>query len=619
MCGIAGIAGPTAAQHSGAVRSMLAAMQHRGPDGEGLYLSPDGQCVLGHKRLSIIDLSTLSAQPFTAPGGALSYNGECYNYLELREALIARGKSFVSSGDTEVVLQTVLSDGPDGLRKLNAMFAVAFWDERERSLLLGRDFYGQKPLYYSQVDGLLIFASELRALLASGLVKRELDAESVRSYLAYGAVQAPNTIVKGVTSLEPDTKLLFKDGAFAVSKIGQWNDEIEDLSLDELRTVFSQAASRHLISDANVAIFLSGGIDSSAVVAAASISGVANISTLTLVFPDYPEYSEADAALLVAQKYGTKHSAVPMSRDEIQSAMNGALDCMDQPTVDGVNTFLISKAARDAGFKVALSGLGGDEIFGGYSSFRDVPRMMRLRKQLRFVPPQLVASAAMLDPHGKTVNKIVDMSAAPDDIVSLYLCRRRIFTARQLDALVPEALRTKKWTADVPLSRLERVRALCANRDEMDAISRLEMSLYMEGMLLRDSDVMGMANSLEIRLPVLDREFSRIALALPARRRVVNPPSKSLLREMVTPWLPEELMTRPKQGFVLPFEHWLRGPLKVRMESALELVTQETGLQTKSIQDTWKRFLLSPAGTDWVRPWSLFVLVNYLEKHKLRL
>ncbi|MBY0552790.1 MAG: asparagine synthase C-terminal domain-containing protein [Candidatus Obscuribacterales bacterium] len=280
---------------------------------------------------------------------------------------------------------------------------------------------------------------------------------------------------------------------------------------------------------------------------------------------------------------------------------------------------MVSRAAREAGFKVALSGLGGDEFFGGYSSFRDVPRMLKLRQKLKLLPPQLVAAVASFDPHGKTVNKIADMSAAPADVVSLYLCRRRIFTARQVDVLLREHLRTGRWSADIPPSRLQRVTELSTGRSTFDAISRLEVSLYMEQMLLRDSDVMGMANSLEIRLPLLDREFARSSLCIPASKRIVNPPSKALMRELVAPWQPAEIMNKPKQGFVLPFEHWLRGPLKDRMESGLQHANADMGLQLQTVQDTWKRFLTNPVGTDWIGPWSLFVLIQYLETHDLHL
>lgn len=620
MCGIAGIAGPDAAKHRDAVGRMLSCMQHRGPDGDGIYIAPSNDCVLGHRRLSIIDLSNLSAQPFSVPGaGSLTYNGECYNFLELKDELQAQGIRFRSAGDTEVVLQTLLTNPEQGLQRLNAMFALGFWDERANYLILARDYYGQKPLYYAMVGQLIVFASEVRALLASGLIDRKLNGNSVRSYLSYGAVQAPETIIHGVFALEPDSRLVYRDGQTKISRLSQWDDREISLELDELRELLGKAARRHLISDANVAIFLSGGIDSSAVVAAASKSGVGKISTLTLTFPDYEQYSEAEAARHVAKMYGTDHSEVPMTRSQIELSAGEALASMDQPTVDGVNTFLVSRAAREAGFKVALSGLGGDEIFGGYSSFKDVPRMLRLRQKLKLVPPQLVAAVAALDPHGKTVNKIADMTAAPADVVSLYLCRRRIFTARQVDALLKEQLRTGRWSADVPPSRLQRVTELSTGRSTLDSISRLEISLYMEQMLLRDSDVMGMANSLEIRLPLLDREFARASLCIPASKRIVNPPSKALMRELVAPWLPEEIMNKPKQGFVLPFEHWLRGPLKSRMETGLQKVNTDSGLQLNTIQDTWKRFLLNPAGTDWIRPWSLFVLIQYLETHDLHL
>ncbi len=621
MCGIAGIAGPDAGSQAEAVQKMLAVMGHRGPDGHGIYSSPDGSCLLGHRRLSIIDPSTMSAQPFVLPGfAALSYNGECYNFKDLRHELIQQGVQFVSTGDTEVVLRTLVAAGDKrGLRRLNAMFAMALWDERQNYLLLARDYFGQKPLYFCIASNYLVFASEVRALLASGLVERRLDEDAVRGYLSYGAVQSPNTIVRNVRSLEAGSLLKFQNGKIQIERIHDSLVEASSVEMDKLRELFQAAVARHLISDAPIAIFLSGGLDSSAVVAAASAASTADISTFTLTFPDFPEYSESEAAMLVAQEFNTRHSAVPLLSSDIEALLPRALQSMDQPSIDGLNTYLISKAARDAGFKVALSGLGGDEMFGGYSAFRDVPRMLKIRERVKFLPPSLVSMVRVMDPHGKTMNKLADMAAAPADVVSLYLSRRRIFTSRQVDALLTASLRRRKWSADIPDSRLSRAHELCEEASVEDCITKLEMMLYMEQMLLRDSDVMGMANSLEIRLPFLDLDFARATLSMPASQRIRNAPSKDTFRDMVKPWLPSKIMNLPKKGFVLPFERWLRLALAEKMECALAQASSLSALNLSAFRDIWRRFLFNSAGTDWIRPWSLFVLLHYIEWNELTL
>lgn len=289
MCGIAGVIGPNAKEHAKAVEAMLHAMAHRGPDDEGVFVAPSGACVLGHRRLSILDPSAAAAQPMTSVDGhlALAYNGECYNYQRLREEIFPAA-AFRSSGDTELVLRLLGRFGVEALEKMNAMFALALWDEHRQTLLLARDRFGQKPLYYAQVGNLLLFASEVRGLLASGLVPRRAAPEAIRSFLAYGAVQGPATIVEGVSLLGPGAFIEACPGGeirhadFCTSDNAQRLESVEDLKLQ-----FSAAVERHLISDVPIGVFLSGGVDSSAIAAVAGRVSERPINTLCVVYPDH--------------------------------------------------------------------------------------------------------------------------------------------------------------------------------------------------------------------------------------------------------------------------------------------------------------------------------------------
>jgi asparagine synthase (glutamine-hydrolysing) len=621
MCGIAGIVGSSSGRHRDAVVRMLEAMRHRGPDGSGLWASPSGLCMLGHRRLAILDLSECADQPMISSDGrfVLAYNGECYNYLELRKSLESRGLRFQSTGDTEVVLQALAHDGSAALERFDAMFALALWDEQEKCLLLARDRFGQKPVYWTPLGDGLLFASEVRALLASGLVERRINKAGLRSFLCYGAVQGPDTIVAGVRLLPRATSLNWRVRE-APRQRTYWEPAHEQRPVvaEDLRDAFTAAVKRHLISDVPIGLFLSGGVDSSIVVASACHEAKGAVKSLSVVFPDQPDESEAEHARRIAQSVGADHTEIPVTGSDMLSMLNQALDSLDQPTIDGINTYIVSRAARQAGLTVALSGVGGDELFGGYPSFTNVSRLLKLR---RTIAPARALVRRLLKrsmPSTPLWSKLLDVLDAPAHLVPVYLIRRRLFTSRWLRALAP-TIRSESWITELDAEREAVLESLVEGRPAPDAIAHLELETYMGQTLLRDADVMGMACSLEIRAPFLDADFAALALAQPAEvRSPLQRVRKWALIEAFRDWLPKENWCRPKRGFTLPFESWLQNELRARVAEVVDSIQDLPGLFDFSVvRALWERFMISPASVGWSRPWALFVLCNYLRQQKL--
>ena len=623
MCGIAGIIGTEAGRHRDVVRRMTTALRHRGPDGDGIYVSPSGRCVPGHSRLAILDLSKAASQPITTADDrfALSYNGECYNFRELRESLRRDGQKVTSSGDTEVVLRTLVSRGAAMLPDVNGMFALAFWDDREGSLLLARDRFGQKPLYYAESNGLLLFASEVRALLESGLVSRRADRDAVVGFLSFGSVQEPTTIVEGVSALAPGTSLTARpDGQRESNCYWTPPHEKRDCPPSELKHAFASSVGRHLLSDAPIGVFLSGGIDSSAIVAAAARISSGTVKTVSVVCPDAPDLSEQKFARLVAEREGTEHCEVPFSASDQAALIPDAIAAMDQPTVDGVNTYVVSAAARQAGLKVSLSGLGGDELFGGYrGSFVNTLTMLRASKRLGALRRPASVALRRFGTFATRPSKLADMFSSPGDLVSAYLVRRKLFTSAQVRSMFP-GLVGSGWCDGLPAGQFASMRRMVQSRADADAIGLLEMRRYMGQQLLRDSDAMGMAHGLEIRMPFLDTGFSASALMLDASARVPSSTPKQRFVQCLGDWLPSEIARRRKQGFLLPIQQSMLGPMRAQVDDGLGRMERFGSLVDMDVvRRQWHEFCRRPQNLGWTRPWSLFVLERYLAHWNLEL
>ncbi|HKV06547.1 MAG TPA: asparagine synthase (glutamine-hydrolyzing) [Thermoanaerobaculia bacterium] len=530
------------------------AMALRGPDGCGAWFSGDGRIGLGHRRLAILDLSSAGAQPMASEDGRLRIvlNGEIYNFRELRRELEGEGHSFRSQSDTEVLLALYARDGAAMLPRLRGMFALAIWDGAEKTLLLARDPLGIKPLYYAADGGTLRFASQVKALERGGGISKETDPAGLAGFLLWGAVPEPWTIRRAVRALPAGTFLLVVDGRAGEPKpFGH----LAPAPLPPAEAVEDSVAA-HLVSDVPVAVFLSAGLDSGLIAALARRHLPEPPMTFTLrfdVLADTP-LDEAPLAAQVARTLGTRHVERRVGREDFAALWPEALAAMDQPSIDGLNTFVVSRAAQEAGLKVVLSGLGGDEVFGSYPSFTDVPRGARIARGAGWLPGTSPAWAGLARRLAPDRPKVAGLLRHGGSLAGSYFLRRGLFLPEELPAVMgreaaEEGLRHYDPVADA-------ARALNGHADGWLAVHVLETALYMRNQLLRDSDWASMASSVELRVPLADARLrSHLAAAgfEPARSR-----GKAAFVRSVAPELPAALFDRPKTGFYIPVVQWMR-------------------------------------------------------------
>ena len=576
MCGIAGIhayldvAPPV---DRGELVRMNERMVSRGPDGSGLWLSEEGRTGFGHRRLAIIDLSEGGAQPMQTADGSLTitFNGEIYNYRELRAELQARGRRFRSESDTEVLLQLYAEYGAAMVSRLRGMFAFGLWDADKRTLLLARDPLGIKPLYWADDGWTFRFASQAKALLAGGAVSRDPDPAGIVGFHLFGSVPEPFTVWRSIQSLPAGTTLTvdatgpgipqrYYDVAAALAgrarskaAAGDPRASIGDTVRDSVR--------HHLVADVPVAVFLSAGIDSGALLGTMSGLGVRDITAVTLGFQEFEGLAldEAPLAAEVAARYGARHIVRTVDRAEFERDLPALLDAMDLPTVDGINTWFVAKAAREAGIKVALSGLGADECFGGYPSFTDVPRSVHWLRPVSWVPGlgALVrrglsgAMAAGFRLHPKAAGVL----QYGGSWAGAYLLRRSVYMPWELDEVLDPALVEEGIRRLVPLSRIAAAIEAGHALGDFDRVAALETSLYMRNQLLRDADWAGMAHGVEIRVPFVDAFF---LAALPPGPVLAALNAKDAIADVPQPPLPDSVRHRRKTGFSTPVGRWLR-------------------------------------------------------------
>jgi len=618
LCGIAGVLSPGGDPIRPSLQAMADSMTHRGPDDAGLTLlaAPPAQAGFSFRRLAIIDLSPAANQPMVDPetGNVLVFNGEVYNYRELRKELAALGCRFRSESDTEVVLKAYGAHGVDCLPMLRGMFGLAIWDAKAGRLLLARDRLGIKPLYYSRTSRGLAFASEVRALLASGLVRKRVSAAGLASYLGLGAVQDPLTMVEDVFALLPGHYALCSEDGLSTHRYWSLADleprEGPDIprtrAVEEVRAQLEESVAMHLVSDAPLGVFLSGGIDSSAMVSLATRAAGRPPKTISVVF-DEAGYSEERYIHTVASRYQTEHVEVRLPSGMLLDDLPATLRAMDQPTRDGVNTFVVSRRAREAGLTVLLSGLGGDELFGGYPSFRWVQQSQWLRRRL----PQPVLGLAGLAGRlamGDTdrFRKLSHWAGCDGSVREDYLLVRELFSPEDQRRLAP-ALNGSVPCSAAALKELPQL-------DVFGRVSAMELNYYLANILLRDTDCMGMAHSLEIRPPFLDHHLVTCALTLPQRVKGGSGHLKPLLVDAVGD-LPPEIASRRKHGFVLPFDIWMREPLKREIENVLHQAPEYSGglLDPGATRAVWDRYISGKG--NWGRPWALFALLQWLKTY----
>jgi asparagine synthase (glutamine-hydrolysing) len=619
MCGIAVFFGSRDDPVYGRRKRMIDCLRHRGPDGVGeheIQLPNNRVLWMGHSRLSILDLSDSGRQPMTDPvtRNVVVFNGEIYNFRELAENLKTKGVRLHSTGDTEVLLTSYRIWKREAVRLFRGMFAFVLWDAREETLWCARDAFGIKPLYFHENAGSIVIASEMRAIMAVQDGANRIHPDAKYEYFNFGAPHAPSTMLRGIQSFSPgELRGIGIDGKTRARSVeglpwkGRPQEQIVPTGSYEmkLQNSFAAAVERHMAADVPVGLFLSGGLDSSmlAAVLAEDLGQKPECYTVTFIGDEKP-WDESVYARRVAARFGLPHAEIRLSPDDVLRQIEAGLNAMDQPTIDGLNTYVVAGAVHRAGGKVALSGLGSDELFAGYSRLRMLPFLRRL---LRLPVSMRRAMAAMIppseDPFARN-SRLKRLLLFPgSDPIRIYHALREIWPPRELDQLFvrpthqagrPEA----KEPAEAPPQGL-------------DGVTCLEFEYYLADILLRDADVMGMAHSLEIRVPYLDTDFVRVVRSLPPSVRFGGFPKSVLVEQRLKP-LGRDFLYREKRGFMLPFDRWLRGPLRPLAESVLfdEDLHEQLGLRT-GVLKSWAAKFFGDHSLPWARLWAVIVYLHW--------
>jgi asparagine synthase (glutamine-hydrolysing) len=645
MCGICGIISlsnqPLSSDILQKIGRMNDALAHRGPDDAGIW--QNDSVVLAQRRLSIIDLSAAGHQPMLSPDKqtVITFNGEIYNYQDLKKQ--TPQYNYQGNSDTETLLAVYQKEGKTMLNKLNGMFAFAIWDEPNQRLLIARDHLGIKPLYYFIHNDYLIFASEIRALLASDLVPRRLNKNVLGEYLRYQTVYAPNTLVEGISMLMPGHCIEVQNGKIKIEQYFDFGCGISDFGgnpseirnpkseIAKVRQTLREAVGRQMMSDVPFGAFLSGGIDSSVVVALMREVTSGDIDTFTISF-DEKKFDESPYARAIAERFNTKHHEIRLSPNDFLESLPDALNALDHPSGDALNTYVVAKATKREGIKMALSGLGGDELFGGYPIFKQSERLQKLGF-LNHIPQVVRHSAGQLlkkmTPSVQSQKIAAVLSLDTINATTAYPIFREVLNAEQRQTLL------KNGYADVlqtPLKHGQPLQTSNAKRQTpqypntpisqyqniplYSEVSISEMSGYMQNVLLRDSDQMSMAHALELRVPLLDVELVKLVLQMPdAVKKGVG--SKPLLVAAVSDLLPPSLFDRPKMGFLLPFEGWMRNELREFCTTYLTYLADRPEFHSIAIKELWQAFLAGEKGVSWSRLWTLVALAHWLKKNKL--
>jgi asparagine synthase (glutamine-hydrolysing) len=547
-------------------------MRSRGPDAADVWVSGDGWVGLGHRRLAIIDLSEAGAQPMRRGERVIVFNGEIYNYQELRDELAKSGEKFTSHSDTEVLLALYDKYGAEMFNRLRGMFGIALWDGAAKRMLLARDPYGIKPLYYADDGGTVRVASQVKALIAGGKVDKRFEPAAAAGFFLRGTVPEPFTMYRAIRALPAGSFCWIDQNGvhepvqyFSIAKT--LRDAVDSAkAVDErerqelVHDAVLESVRYHMVADVPVGAFLSAGIDSSVVVALARESGATDLQTMTLRFAEYRgrDNDEAPLASLVARQYEVRHTIRDLTIDTFRAELPRIFAAMDQPTVDGLNSYFISKAAAELGLKVALSGTGGDELFGGYTSFRDIPRWMPITSRPARIPGlgngvyRLNTALAKRSRHiSPKMGEIVRYGGS---YAGAYLVKRGRFLASELPSVLGEEMASEGLQRLDLLNLIERT-VTPDPGTPYARVAALESSLYLRNQLLRDMDWASMAHSLEVRVPLVDAHLlRRLAPVLVTRRGR----GKQILANAPRPALPEAVRARRKTGFTLPIKEWLQ-------------------------------------------------------------
>lgn len=628
MCGIAGIfTADIHCRHTELSRLMVQELRHRGPD---FYTAKalDEFCSLAHSRLKIIDLSDTANQPMFCYQKRLVivFNGEIYNYKQLKLGLqrVAYKSAdkiypFQTQSDTEVVLAAYYRWGKECVKYLDGMFAFAIYDTQNKELFLARDRQGKKPLYYIHTNDTFAFASEIRALLQSSLSCRKLDISQLYDYFQYQTNFEPHTLIEDIQLLEAantlklsfnhQKKIVLKKNRYwkAIEKTLNKNDLSYEDAQKQVRHLLFSAVEKRLVSDVPLGAFLSGGIDSSAIVAVMKQFFSSQLDTFH-VTTNNVEFSEKKYADTLSEIYKTNHHTIVLKEEEILNLVNEAIHNIDYPTGDGINTYIVSKTTKNAGITVALSGLGGDELFAGYPQFKIISRLHKLdvmdfswlRKLFAtFIPENLFKFSYRM----KILMQAEQLSA--HKIFPFY---RQIYSGHN----IPLNLKERQTNLDLNLSK----KNLLNNQHILSYLSLLEMKNYMRHVLLRDTDQMSMAHALEVRAPFLDTELVTFVLSLPDEYKYPSSPKK-LLTDAIGDILPGDIINRKKMGFVLPFKIWMRKDLKNSCDEKLKKIAAYSFIDANKLVFDWKAYQ-NKKHEHWWKFWHLIILQNWIEKNNIQ-
>ena len=617
-----------------ALARMTAAMQHRGPDDEGIETiaigsQQNGPTVgFGFRRLAILDLSPAGHQPMfdSATGNCLIFNGEIYNYRHLRARLMVEGVRFRSTGDTEVLLQALTRWGERALQELEGMFAFAFYEAATRRVLLARDPVGIKPLYVSANDRQLVFASEVRAILASGLVSDELSPAGIAGFLMYGAPQDPLTVHRDIRSFpcgayqwirfDPGSELLVFEPQHRFWRFPTIDSGLDEASaIQQVRQTLEGVVGNHLASDVKTGFFLSAGLDSTALAALAT-RAVGRVGTYSVGFESTSMPSELAAARQTAGILGSDHTEVMIDDSSIRGLWDAWLQAADRPSVDGLNSFIVSGAVKRAGVTVAFSGLGADELFGGYANFRRVRYLAPLLRSLAVLPGSVRRAGAaalsrvfparyrtrlagLAESGGRTADVSVELKQFLPAAELVRLGLRAADLGLRPDYLTDEAHAELELDSDDPFT----------------IVSRVETYLYMGNTLLCDSDVNSMAHSLELRVPFVARPMLELAGRIPPRLQFSGKaPGKRLLRRALADVVPAHVLQRPKTGFSLPVNDWLHNQLRDSCEAAVTVTAGIPFLDRQEVRSLWDGLVAGHDHTYWMKPLLLVTLGDYVRR-----
>ena len=620
MCGINGIYNLKGLSNPmDSITLMNEKSAHRGPDATDTYL--DSEIALGHNRLSIIDLSSNANQPLFNNKGdlVLVFNGEIYNYLKLKE-LLKNDYEFKTSSDSEVLLAAYQKWGRQCVHRLEGMFAFAIWDKTNETLFVARDRLGIKPLYYFDNNTNLAFSSEIRSLMSLPFIEKKIDKEAIVDYLRYGTVHAPRTIIKHIKMLPAGHYIWLSDDEYKVEKY--WdvnlfiNRKAENQSYEEVKAEVKErlknAVKNRMQADVPYGAFLSGGIDSSAVVALMSEVSEKPVKTFNISFAE-EEFSEAKYARIIADKYQTEHTEINLTPQDFLKDLPTAMQAMDHPSMDGLNSYIVSKVTKEHGVTMALSGLGGDELFAGYDIFHRAVNL--LDKKWMYSFPLVFRKAVgkglqWFKPSVKSDKITETITQKYLELPFYYPISRQIMNDKLIKGLLNKSELPENGVFHIGINNID-VGSPGFKAPFLSKVSFLEMNTYMQNVLLRDVDQMSMASALEVRVPFLDHQFVEYVYGIPDDYKFPYTP-KQLLVDSMGDLLPKDISYRKKMGFVFPWKDWLKKDLKDFCIENLEWLKKQSYFNAEAIDENWKLFIKGDYRVTWPRIWHMVVLSYWL-------